>query len=118
MRLTHCRTHCRLSSAVYNSTVFTGRRHLTPRSFTSELVFARSVRPVAATVAGFSTSARVFQQTTMSATEDKPEAIGGQPAECLKTEAPKPKEEELPPLSDHEFRVYNRLADKMEYFVR
>ncbi|KAH7140622.1 hypothetical protein EDB81DRAFT_885345 [Dactylonectria macrodidyma] len=48
--------------------------------------------------------------------EDKPEAIAGQPVESLKAEAPKPKEEEPPPLSDHDFKVYNRLAVKMEYF--
>jgi hypothetical protein len=25
---------------------------------------------------------------------------------------------ELPPLSDRDFRAYNRLAEKMDYFVR
>lgn len=41
----------------------------------------------------------------------------------MATEAPKdtkepcPVKDELPKLSDHEFRVYNRLADKMNWFV-
>lgn len=26
--------------------------------------------------------------------------------------------EELPPLSDRDFKIYNRLAEKMNYFVR
>lgn len=26
--------------------------------------------------------------------------------------------EELPPLSDRDFKIYNRLAEKMDYFVR
>lgn len=30
----------------------------------------------------------------------------------------KSEQEALPPLSDHDFRAYNRLAEKMEYFVR
>lgn len=33
------------------------------------------------------------------------------------TKEPCPVKEELPKLSDHEFRVYNRLADKMNWFV-
>jgi hypothetical protein len=28
------------------------------------------------------------------------------------------KAEELPPLSDHDFKAYNRLAVHMNYFVR
>lgn len=33
------------------------------------------------------------------------------------TKEPCPVKEELPKLSDHEFKVYNRLADKMNWFV-
>lgn len=33
------------------------------------------------------------------------------------TKEPCPVKEELPKLSDHEFRIYNRLADKMNWFV-
>ena len=28
-----------------------------------------------------------------------------------------PAKEELPPLSDHEFKIYNRLAERMDWFV-
>lgn len=116
MRLTLYRGHSRLSAAVYNSFVFTGRRRLTPSPVA---VFAKPVRPVATRTAGFATTARARnQQATMSTTEEKPEGVTGQPAEAPKPEASKPEQEQLPPLSDHEFRVYNRLADKMEYFVR
>lgn len=33
------------------------------------------------------------------------------------TKEPCPVKDELPKLSDHEFRMYNRLADKMNWFV-
>lgn len=35
------------------------------------------------------------------------------PLESVETKT----DEELPPLSDHEFKIYNRAADHMEYFV-
>ncbi|KAH8669888.1 hypothetical protein BGZ61DRAFT_363544 [Ilyonectria robusta] len=52
----------------------------------------------------------------MSTTEEKPEGVACQPVEAPKAEDSKPEQEQLPPLSDHEFRVYNRLAEKMDYF--
>lgn len=49
---------------------------------------------------------------TMSASSST--APGGveKPVEVSKVEV-----EELPPLSDRDFKIYNRLADKMDYFV-
>ncbi|KAF5580972.1 30S ribosomal S10 mitochondrial [Fusarium pseudoanthophilum] len=43
--------------------------------------------------------------------ESKPQEEA-KPIEDVETK----KEEELPPLSDHEFKIYNRAADHMEYF--
>jgi hypothetical protein len=44
--------------------------------------------------------------------ESKPQEEA-KPVENVETKT----EEELPPLSDHEFKIYNRAADHMEYFV-
>lgn len=50
------------------------------------------------------------RQTVMSESKPQEEA---KPVENAETKT----EEELPPLSDHEFKIYNRAADHMEYFV-
>ncbi|KAH7244329.1 uncharacterized protein BKA55DRAFT_573660 [Fusarium redolens] len=49
------------------------------------------------------------QETVMSESKPQEEA---KPVENVETKT----EEELPPLSDHEFKIYNRAADHMEYF--
>ncbi|KAF4950578.1 hypothetical protein FSARC_13146 [Fusarium sarcochroum] len=46
----------------------------------------------------------------MSTVDPKPEEAT-KPVENVKTET-----EELPPLSDHDFKIYNRAADHMNYF--
>jgi hypothetical protein len=43
--------------------------------------------------------------------ESKPEETA-KPVEDVKAEV-----EELPPLSDHDFKAYNRMAEHMNYFV-
>ncbi|KAF7546096.1 hypothetical protein G7Z17_g8674 [Cylindrodendrum hubeiense] len=118
MRLTHYRNHSRLSAAFYKSIVFTGRARLTPSVIAVPAsIFTRRVRPAAIRTVGFSTTARAqHQQASMSTTEEKPEGIASQPAEVPKAEASKPEKEELPPLSDHEFKTYNRLAERMDLF--
>lgn len=115
MRLTLYRGQSRLRAAVYNSFVFTGRRRLTPSPVA---VFAKPVRPGATRTAGFATTAWALNQRATMSTEEKPEGVACQPVEAPKTKDSKPEQEQLPPLSDHEFRVYNRLAEKMDYFVR
>lgn len=56
-------------------------------------------------------SSRAFyQKSAMS--ESKPEE-SVKPVEDVKAEV-----EELPPLSDHDFKAYNRMAEHMNYFVR
>lgn len=62
----------------------------------------------------------------MSNLSDQCEPSGGSPRQPLtspesptsKTSAETPAEPDLPPLTDHEFKTYNRMAVKMDYFVR
>lgn len=58
-------------------------------------------------------------QSTDTAAEQGPTQKPGSEPEDEKQAEPEPEPEpELPPLTPQEFRVYNRLAEQMEYFVR
>lgn len=56
---------------------------------------------------------RTYQQAAMSTSNPTPEEPAKPVEEKTETVV-----EELPPLSDREFKIYNRLAEKMDYFVR
>lgn len=56
------------------------------------------------------------RQSSMSSASEQPEAAAASPATLGESKSePEPA---LPPLSPHEFRQYNRLADHMNQFVR
>jgi hypothetical protein len=50
----------------------------------------------------------------MATTPENSQAASQKVEESSKVEE---KEEQLPPLSDHDFKIFNHLAVKMDYFV-
>lgn len=70
----------------------------------------RRLGPLISSIQQNPVSRRVYHQEAMATTPENSQTPKVE-------ESSKVEEEQLPPLSDHDFKIFNQLAVKMDYFV-
>ncbi len=100
---------CRLRGLTSPATTI-ARRHSGPLNTAASAVAARGL------YIHHTPLANVLQQRNMTLTTASEAATAASPV--AKTEEPKPAPAPAPKLSDHDFKIYNQIAVRMDYFVR